>query len=588
MGRARGVLLALLVLAPVAAAAAPGPEERRLVTFHGAVPALLPGVRVLDAFPFAGVALVEGPADALLALARLPGVAGVYPEESLTPLLDEVRQAVRAEPQPGEAWPRGGSVSVALVDSGIDFQHPGFAGRVEADVRISRGGIVSSGRGDADGHGTHVAGIVAGSGARSVDERLRGLAPGARLVGVDISDSFTTTSAVRAFEWVHEHRGEHGIKVVTNSWGREKDDAHYDPDDPVIRASDALVADGIVVVFSAGNRGRDGHATLTSEAMNPNVLTVGASTLGGKAESYSSKGPARDGEGKRLSWTKPDLVAPGTAVVSARTSANAPPGNGEDHYYVTMNGTSMAAPQVAAAAALLLDERPDLSPSLVAELLVRTARDVGPAGPDDDAGYGLLDVRAALAAARGVGAEPDRIVIERLVPVHQSGSVAAAQGLVLLAGGAPQVPPSSEVQLPLHAPAGAARADLWFNWSGPGDFDVRLQGPGGEWAFQRVAPGALHLARPLRSGEHVLLVRPVGVAANTPYALEGSVVVREEHAVEPVPAEFHSRPTSGPVGGFLDAQDRAVTLLGANAQKLIALLVSLSCGVAAVGLRQRR
>ena len=590
MGRARGVLLALLVLVPVAHAAPPD-VERRLVTFHGATPgpgAGLGGVLVLDAFPFAGVALVEGAPAALARLAALPGVAGVYPEESLTPLLDQVRQAVRAEPQAGLDWPTGTGATVALVDSGIDFAHPGFAGRVEADVRLLRSGAVTSGRGDADGHGTHVAGIVAGSGARSAGERMRGLAPGARLVGVDISDAFTTTSAVRAFEWIHEHRGEHGIRVVSNSWGREKADAAYDPNDPVIRASDALVADGLVVVFSAGNRGRDGQATLTSEAMNPNVLTVGASSLGGKAEPYSSKGPARDPEGKRLAWTKPDLVAPGTAVVSARTSHGAPPGQGEERYYVMMNGTSMAAPQVAAAAALLLDARPDLTPGLVAELLVRTARDVGATGPDDETGHGLLDVRAALASARGVGAEGERIVLERLVPVHVEGSVAAAQGLVLAAGGAPRLPPPTAIEVPLGVPAGAARADLWFNWSGPGDFSVRLQGPGGEDAFRAAAPGSLRLSRAVEPGPHTLVVRPVGVAAHATYALDGAILVREEHLVES-PAEFHGRPhAGGPVGGFLDAQDRAVDLLASNAEKVVALLVALSCGVAAVGFRRKR
>ena len=251
-----------------------------------------------------------------------------------------------------------------------------------------------------------------------------------------------------------------------------------------------------------------------------------------------------------------------------------------------MNGTSMAAPQVAAAAALLLEARPDLTPDLVAGLLVRTARDVGPAGPDDDTGSGLLDVRAALAAARGLGSEPERIVVERLVPVHAEGAVAAVQGLVLVAGGSPRVPPERDVRVPLAVPAGAARADLWFNWSGPGGFEVRLEGPGGGWSFHEAAPGTLRLSRAVQPGAHTLVVRPVGVAPNTAYALDGAVLVREEHLVES-PAEFHARPGGGPAGGFLDAQDRAVTLLASQAEKVVALLVALSCGVAAVGLRRR-
>lgn len=592
MGRALGVLLVLLVLPALApAASGSAPEARVLVTFDDVVPvegAVLGGARVLDAFPFARVALVAGPSAALDALSFLPGVSGVYPEEALTPALSQVRAAVRAEPSAGEAWPGGAGITVALVDSGVDFSHPGFEGRVAADVRIARSGAIEPGRGDPDGHGTHVAGIVAGSGAGSAGGELHGLAPAARLAGVDISEAFTTTSAVRAFEWIHENRAEHGIRVVTNSWGREKDDARYDPDDPVVRASDALVADGLVVVFSAGNRGRDGRATLTSEAMNPNVIAVGASTLGGKPESYSSKGPAIGPRGEALSWTKPDLVAPGTAVVSTRSRALADGGAGESRYYVMMNGTSMAAPQVAAAAALILDARPELTPDIVAEILRATARDAGPSGPDGETGFGLLDVRAALDAARGVGEREKRIVIERRVPLRAEGSVASASDLVLAVGGAPRLPPGERVEVPLTLPAGAARADLWFNWSGPGEFDVRLEGPEGISAFTPAGSGAMRLQREVQGGAHVLVIRPISLASSTPYALAGGVLVREERVVE-APAEFHSRSAlQPPVGAFAVAGGSVASVLMANAERIVAFCVALSVCVAGVGLRRSR
>src|SRR5581483_9253115 len=189
---------ALLLVAPVLlpAATAEG-TERRLVSFDDAPPAVgssFGPARVVEAFPFARVALLEGPASALDALRSLPGVAGVYRDEPVTLLLDRAGAT---------DWPTGRNVTVALVDSGLDAQHPGFAGRVAASVRIEADGSVDAGRGDSDGHGTHVAGIVAGSGAQSQNGRLHGLAPGAKLVAVDISSSFTTTTAVRAFAWIH-------------------------------------------------------------------------------------------------------------------------------------------------------------------------------------------------------------------------------------------------------------------------------------------------------------------------------------------------------------------------------------------------
>lgn len=594
MGRAPW-MLALLVLSASALplAEASLPVERRLVSFDLDAPlvgALVGGARVVEAFPFARVAVVEGTLPELRALAALPGVAGVYRDEPLTPNLDRVRALVRAEPEPGEAWPSGGNVTIALVDSGIDASHPGFAGRIAAAVRISRSGFVSEGGDDRGGHGTHVAGILAGDGARSDGGRLRGLAPASRLVAVDISDSFTTTSAVRAFEWIYENRAKHGIRVVSNSWGREKADARYDADDPVIRASDALVANGLVVVFSAGNRGRDGEATLTTEASNPNVLAVGAASAAGRAEPYSSRGPARDGAGVDLAWTKPDLVAPGTAVVSARASSQglARAASDEERYYMMMNGTSMAAPQVAAAAALIIDRHPSLEPTIVAAILQRTARDVGAVGPDADTGFGMLDVRAALLAADALEAGERSIVVERRVPVRESGSLAAVQGLVLLDGAAPRLPPAQSVELPLALPAGASRVELWFNWSGQASFDARLEGPGASIPFERAGASSLRLARDVEPGAHRVVATPTSPASSTPYALEGDIVVLDARVVDQ-PAELHSRPPPASGGFFVPVSGTLLVADVVTGEPMMVLtaLVVVSLAAAAWGARRR-
>ncbi|HET6406003.1 MAG TPA: S8 family serine peptidase [Candidatus Thermoplasmatota archaeon] len=581
MGRVAAVvlLLALLVPLPLADAAA---SSRYLVSFADAAPApgpLLGGrVRVVESFPFADVALIEGPRGLV---ASLPGVAGVYEEERVTLAMERERSIIQADAPRGASWPDGGNVTVALVDSGIDASHPAFHGRVLASVRISKGGAVSGDAGDPDGHGTHVAGIVGGDGAGSANARHRGIAPAAKLVGVDISDSFTTTNAVRAFSWVAENAARYDIRVVSNSWGREKEGAYYDPNDPVIRASDALVERGIVVVFSAGNRGRDGEATLTPEAMNPNVITVGAASGAGRVESYSSRGPAVDAKGKPLPWTKPDLMAPGTAVVSTRAGvlAASDASSEEERYYTVMNGTSMAAPQVAAAAALLLHAQPQLAPADVAALLQRSAADLGPLGVDPDTGYGMLDVAAALREASVATGGERRIVVEKRLPVRHEGDVAAALGHVVLADRAPRLPPGASVTLPLPLPEGSAAVELWFNWSGEGTFDARLVGPEGAISFERANAKSLRLATGAAPGAYRIEATPQGVVSHATFALAGSIVVREEQVAD-VAAEQHGRPARA--GGVYSPMPHVEPLVKADTLLRAPLLVVALAATAAV------
>jgi serine protease AprX len=590
MGRAPfAAMLFVALLAPLPAATADADRALFLVSFDDAAPevgVVLAGARVLESFPFARVALVDAPLSSRAAIARLPGVAGVYEEEPIALTMERERQLIEADPPAGASWPGGGNVTVALVDSGIDGTHPAFAGRVLSSVRISRGGLVSADAGDADGHGTHVAGIVAGDGTGSANERHRGIAPDAKMVGVDISDSFTTTNAVRAFAWISENADRYDIKVVSNSWGREKDDAHYDSADPVIRASDALVESGIVVVFSAGNRGRDGSGTLTTEATNPNVITVGAARASGRVESYSSRGPALDGGGRTLSWTKPDVVAPGTAVVSTRAEALAAedPRSDEERFYTVMNGTSMAAPQVAAAAALLLDMQPSLTPAQVQALLQHTAADLGAAGPDSETGYGMVDVAAALREASFASVGERRIIVETRVPVRAAGTIGAAAGKVVLTDTSPRAPPLASVDVPLTLPAGTSGVELYVNWSGTGSFDARLVGPDGPIVFERMGGQSLRLEADAAPGAWHVEIVAVSPAAYSPWTLGGSLVVQEEHVVE-VAAESHSRPRGGN-GGFSVAPIEGVAPLHLLSQA--PWLVLAMCAVAATAFVVKR
>jgi subtilisin family serine protease len=383
---------------------------------------------------------------------------------------------MHADGLPGGDLHAGSNVTIALVDSGVNASHPALMNAVELTVRFTSGGETTQ-PGPSDAHGTHVAGILVGNGAESPDNRLHGMAPGSKLVSLDISQSFTTTNALRAFEWIHAHHADYGIRVVSNSWGRAQTPARWDPNDPVVRASSALVADGLVVVFSSGNNGPS-PSSLTLEAMNPDVITVGATSKSGTLEAYSSRGPALDQNGNALPWAKPDVVAPGTDVFSTRFDPPAD-GQGEQAYYVSMSGTSMAAPMVAGEAAVLLGENPFLSPQAVKEILEKTASD-GAGRADNASGYGLVDVGAAVQAALGLGSRTELTTTLTREPIHAQGTddiaghdVIAAPNTTenpldplpfLTAASSPSPPVSAEIRIPI-ADAGAQRVSIVFGWA---------------------------------------------------------------------------------------------------------------------------
>jgi len=282
-------------------------------------------------------------------------------------------------------------------------------------------------------------------------------------------------------------------------------------------------------------------------------------------------------------------MAPGTGVVSTRASPGAMPAgvSDEERYYVAMNGTSMAAPQVAAAAALILEEHPDYAPETVLMILQRSARDIGATGADAETGHGMLDVEAALRAADLLAGGERRIVVERRVPLRVEGSVAAIEGQVILVSNAPRLPPAQVVALPLAPPTGAVAADLWFNWTDRGEFEARLVGPSGSVALARAGPRSLVYHGAIEPGAWRVEAVPKGVAAYTSYALSGSLVIREEKVVD-VPAEVHARSASARSAFPADTSaSRVVGVLEAAPMLVIGLAGTTATGVA-VALRLRR
>ncbi|HLS39985.1 MAG TPA: S8 family serine peptidase [Ornithinicoccus sp.] len=305
--------------------------------------------------------------------------------------LDRPVEAVldRSVPQIGadEAWELGldgTGVTVAVLDSGIDLEHPDLADRVVDSVNFSASDTVD----DRHGHGTHVASTIAGSGAAS-GGRYVGVAPGAELLNVKVLDdvgSGTTSGVIAGMEWAAEH----GADIVNMSLGERGN--YSDGTDPASTAVNALTEEhGTLFVVAAGNDGpRDG--TVTSPATADLALTVGSVDRDESIAETSSRGP-RTGDHA----IKPEITAPGVDIVAARAEGSGL-GFPLDDHYMYLSGTSMAAPHVAGAAALVLQDRPELGARELKGVLV------GSASPNPDLrvldqGAGRVDVPAALGTA---------------------------------------------------------------------------------------------------------------------------------------------------------------------------------------------
>jgi serine protease AprX len=299
----------------------------------------------------------------------------------------------------------GRGVTIAVLDSGVAAD-PDLGNRILASVNFADQRVSS----DPGGHGTHVAGIVAGDGTRSAGEFV-GVAPGANIVDVRVlgrTGSGRISSVVRGIEWVIAHKTTYAIRVINLSLGAPVTASYRT--DPMAAAVEIAWQRGLVVVAASGNSG-PARDSVASPGADPYVITVGASDDAGtvtRADDtlapFSAWGTA---EGD-----KPDLVAPGRRIVSLRVQGSVLDTLFPDRVvvarngatYMRLSGTSMATPVVSGAVALLLERRPDLTPDQVKSLLVRSTQPYGVNGgavlPDPRAdGSGLLDVAAAMSAA---------------------------------------------------------------------------------------------------------------------------------------------------------------------------------------------
>ena len=296
----------------------------------------------------------------------------------------------------------GKGVTVAVVDSGV-ADHPDLAGRIVARVDLTGEGS----NGDPGGHGTHVAGLIAGDGAASHGQ-WTGVAPQANIASVRVIDATGHSKLSTIFaglQWVLRNTSTYNIRIANLSFGGTALSGYQN--DLLASAVEMLSFSGLTVVVSAGNDGTLGASSITTPATDPFVITAGADDTNDTAglrddgiAKWSSRGPtAFDG------LAKPDLVAPGRRIVGLRAAGSTLdtlyPGlrvtatGASTSQYFTMSGTSMAAAIVSGVAALYLERRPSATPREVKAQLTATARPLRDARASEQ-GAGVVDAFAAV------------------------------------------------------------------------------------------------------------------------------------------------------------------------------------------------
>lgn len=349
----------------------------------------------MDALPMAGAIMTKQNIE------KVAGYTQIYSvtlNQDLHYTLAESISYIKADQVWNNYNQRGGNpdVTVAVIDSGIDGLHPDlpFGDKVIQNVKVTALGVNVEDVPTTDntsGHGTHVAGIIGGTGAFS-NGHYTGVAPEVGLIGLGAGEGINILTAVQSYDWVLQNHAEYNIRVVNNSWGTSGGDLNVR--NPITIATYEAYQQGILSVFAAGNDG--GYDIMNPYSIAPWVLSVAAGDKSGNLAGFSSRGV--DGD----YYKHPDITAPGVDIYSARCSCvgvtATDPLNPVDPawtpYYASLDGTSMATPHVAGAAALLLSENPNLSPDQVMELLINSTTPM----PDYElfeVGYGYMDVLAA-------------------------------------------------------------------------------------------------------------------------------------------------------------------------------------------------
>jgi len=371
------------------------------------------------ALPLIESVVADIPKIALTGLARSPVISHIALDRAVAGTVDRTGAAIGATTVRQQFGYDGSGIGVAIVDSGVTSWHDDLTGggslqRVDRFVDFVNGRQTAY---DDYGHGTHVAGIIAGNGVDSNGGRS-GIAPNARLIALKVLDAAGRgfiSDVIAAVQYAVSNKDALNIRILNLSIATGVFESYRS--DPLTRAARKAVAAGIVVVAAAGNYGRDeqGHtmyAGITAPGNAPWVLTVGASSHMGTVDrsddtvaAFSSRGPSAVDYG-----AKPDLVAPGVGIESlsdpnsafyTTQSAYLLAGTVPTSYlpYLSQSGTSMSAPVVSGTIALMLQANPSLTPNEVKGILQYTAQFYPQYDPLTQ-GAGFLNAKGAVELAR--------------------------------------------------------------------------------------------------------------------------------------------------------------------------------------------
>ncbi|MBI3913355.1 MAG: S8 family peptidase [Chloroflexi bacterium] len=323
--------------------------------------------------------------SAIGALSDREDVEQIWLDEPVHTMLD-ASVPLLGVPQVWEAGFTGKGITVAVIDTGVDLDHPDFAGRVAQSKDFTGEGYF-----DGSGHGTHVASTIGGTGAAD-NGKFRGVAPECTLLAAKVlrgDGSGNMSDVMAGVEWAVQQRAQ----VLNLSLGGG---GASDGTDALSTTCDAAVARGVVMCIAAGNSG-PGASTVGSPGAAKRVITIGATSKADAIANFSSRGPTKDGR------VKPDLCFPGVGIIAARakgTSMGSPQGD----FYTSASGTSMATPHAAGACALLLQAKPGLSPDQIKDILMGTAKDLS--FEPNAQGKGRADIFAAYTHAAGEAPAP--------------------------------------------------------------------------------------------------------------------------------------------------------------------------------------
>ncbi|HET7701603.1 MAG TPA: S8 family serine peptidase [Candidatus Limnocylindria bacterium] len=453
-------------------------------------------------WPWAGVV---GEPAAIRAIAAFPDVTEMQWAPPIDFYLHESVPLIRADDvwapkSAGGLGITGAGVGVAVVDSGIYGAHPDLQRRVVKNLKFVADYTIETNDSDTtSGHGTHVAGTIAGDGTASktgtADDLggygwYTGVAPGANLIGLGVGDGRNIIWALSAFNWIADNHRTYNIRVVSNSWGPAGGGA-YDPTNSISRAAEDLADLGITVVFAAGNDGSN-SGTTSSATNNLNsycggrVICVAAGQKDRQLSTFSSVGPTDNSR-------TPTLTAPGTRICAARNPHGITTGTTADAglfadtpavrpewkaYYTCISGTSMATPHVSGVVALMMQANPALTPVDVATVLRTTATPM-PGYQPYQVGAGYLDAYGATALAkktRSTGTCTTKSG-KQLRTIITSETYASSIG-----PGVADIGAASHDLHPFQVASKAIRVTVTINWTTPQDLDLAVLYPDGSTA----------------------------------------------------------------------------------------------------------